>query len=206
MLWSTGSRLRASDKPNDVDAGDVTKADVHGLQGNNLSLFRPQNVPPAQAYFADYDGLFGDAEKAGHLGDVEIWQPCDDVQFGQTDTPLPPGYLPPGEPPELPPEFPPPTLEYSTNLELTKRAILPFCLPAGPGHTCFYQIRVRNTGTENYFGPILVFDQFAPLPAGSLVATNGGASSARSPFTRSPSPRSCSPAEAVVSISPSSAG
>ena len=173
MLWSTGSRLRASENPDAVDAGDVTKADVHGLQGNDLSLFRPQNVPPTQAYFADYDGLFGDAEKAGHLGDVEIWQPCDNVEFGAVDSPLPPGYLPPGEPPQLPPEFPPPPYTYNTNLELTKRPAPETCLPWFGGYACRYQVQVRNTGSENYFGSVLVADHLPAAPAGALMGTTG---------------------------------
>lgn len=175
MLWTTGSRLRASDKPDAVDAAaDITKADIHGLQGNDLSLVRPQNVPPAQAYYADYDNLFGDAEKSGHLGDVEIWQPCDKVEFGAvTDGALPPGYTPPGEPPTLPPEFPPPVYEYNTNLELTKRAATQTCLPYGPGYACIYQMRVRNTGPDNYVGPILVDDTLPAAPAGALIGTTG---------------------------------
>ena len=173
MLWSTGSRLRSSEKPDEIDAGDATKADVHGLQGNDLSLVRPQNVPPSQSYFADYDGLFGDAEKAGHLGDVEIWQPCDSVDFGAADSPLPPGYFPPGAPPELPPEFPPPVYDYNTNLELTKRASPQMCAPWGAGYFCQYQVRVRNTGPDNYTGQILVDDKLPALPAGAIIGTTG---------------------------------
>ena len=75
MLWSTGHRLRQSAVAQGGEGEG--EADVHGLQGNAILLVRPQNVPPQQSYFADYDGFFGDAAKAGHMGDVEIWQPCD---------------------------------------------------------------------------------------------------------------------------------
>ena len=75
-LWSTGSRLRSSANPDAVDDGSGPP-DVHGLQGNDASLVRPQNVPPAQAYYIDYDGLFGDAANSGHMGDVAVWQPCE---------------------------------------------------------------------------------------------------------------------------------
>lgn len=68
MLWSAGHRLRPSE-----DGEAAGEADVHGLQGNDVNLVRPQNLPPQQSYFTDYDNLFGDAAKAGHVGDVEIW-------------------------------------------------------------------------------------------------------------------------------------
>ncbi|MGI9477796.1 MAG: hypothetical protein ACR2PI_13930, partial [Hyphomicrobiaceae bacterium] len=174
MLWSTGSRLRSSDKPDTIDTtGDISRADIHGLQGNDLSLSRPQNVPPAQSYFADYDNLFGDAEKSGHVGDVEIWQPCDKVEFGGITGELPPGYTPPGEPPTLPPVFPPPVYEYNANLELTKRAAPQSCIPWGAGYACRYQVRVRNTGPDNYIGQILVNDTLPATPAGALIGTTG---------------------------------
>ena len=74
-LWSTGDNLRNSQAHADK-LGDEGPLDVHGLQGNDVSLVRPQNEPPFKSYFVDYDGQFGDGEKAGHVGDVEIWQPC----------------------------------------------------------------------------------------------------------------------------------
>ena len=49
MLWSTGSRLRSSEKPDAVDDG-AGEADVHGLQGNDASLARPLNTPPANPF------------------------------------------------------------------------------------------------------------------------------------------------------------
>ena len=66
----------ATARPTPAKLGDEGPLDVHGLQGNDVSLVRPQNEPPFTSYFVDYDGQFGDTEKAGHVGDVEIWQPC----------------------------------------------------------------------------------------------------------------------------------
>lgn len=110
FLWTTGERLRAGEfAQGDAEGDPAANADVHGLQGNAISLVRPQNVPPMTTYFTDYDSFFGDAEKAGHMGDVEIWQPCDGYPGLQTFGEYPPGWLPPGDiPPEFPPEFPDP--------------------------------------------------------------------------------------------------
>jgi hypothetical protein len=169
MLWSTGHRLRPG-----TDDAEAAEADVHGLQGNDISLVRPQNTPPQQSYFTDYDSLFGDAAKSGHVGDVEIWQPCEGApdfagfaapSFGQ----LPPGILPPGDvPPDLPPEFPP-EYEFETNLKLTKRAKPKTCSPFFGGWLCQYTVRVTNTGPDNYFGPILVRDWLPAAPAGAVM-------------------------------------
>jgi hypothetical protein len=168
FLWSTGERLVASD----TEAPDTF--DVHGLQGNKTSAVRPANTPPSDSYFVDYDGFVGDNEKAGHLGDVEVYQPC-----GQTEAsappvtgtpPLPPGFVPPGTviPPELPPDFPPPTVDFSANLELIKRTTTPTCLPAGGGWFCGFRVRVRNTGPDNYFGDIQIRDALPGNPAGAF--------------------------------------
>ena len=81
----------ATARPTPDQLGDEGPLDVHGLQGNDVSLVRPKNEPPFSSYFVDYDGQFGDGEKAGHVGDVEIWQPChSSYGFGQ----LTPGYWP----------------------------------------------------------------------------------------------------------------
>lgn len=166
MLWSTGHRLRQSAIAQSGEGEG--EADVHGLQGNAVSLVRPENVPPRQSYFADHDGFFGDAAKAGHMGDVEIWQPCEGVstpQFGS----LPPGIFPPGDmPPDLPPEYPP-EYEFETNLKLVKRAMPKTCLPWAGGWLCRYQIRVTNTGPDNYFGPVMVDDWLPAHPAGAVI-------------------------------------
>jgi hypothetical protein len=175
-LWSTGHRLRPGAL---ADAGLIeaaakeeapAQADVHGLQGNDISLVRPQNVPPQQSYFVDYDGYFGDAAKAGHMGDVEIWQPCDGVP-AQTVTQLPPGFSPPlSEPPsDFPPDFPPPDYDYEANLKLKKRTLFKDCADWGAGWLCGYRVLVTNTGPDAYFGPILIRDRLPANPAGALM-------------------------------------
>ena len=170
MLWSTGHRLRQSAIAQGGEGEG--EADVHGLQGNAVSLVQPENVPPQQSYFGDYDGFFGDAAKAGHMGDVEIWQPCEgapDFAGVQTFGELPPGIFPPGDvPPDLPPEYPP-EYEFETNLKLVKRADPKTCLPWANGWLCRYKVRVTNTGPDNYFGPIVVDDWLPANPPGAVM-------------------------------------
>ena len=169
FLWTTGERLRAGEFAQGDGEGDpAANADVHGLQGNPIDLVRPQNVPPMTTYFTDYDQFFGDAEKAGHMGDVEIWQPCDGVPAPQETGELPPWWNPPGDgiPPEYPPEFPPPEHEFHTNLELRKWADPKTCFSWGSYWICGYKIRIRNTGPEDYFGDITIRDTFPFAPPG----------------------------------------
>ncbi|GBE43617.1 putative peptidoglycan binding domain protein [bacterium BMS3Bbin10] len=74
-LWSTGDALR----DNPVHGARLAQGgplNVHGLQGNALSLVRPANVPPWETYFVDYDSQFDDPQAAGHVGDVEIAREC----------------------------------------------------------------------------------------------------------------------------------
>ncbi len=160
-LWSTGSRLRSSENPDAVDDGSG-EADVHGLQGNDASLVRPQNVPPTQAYYIDYDGLFGDGAKSGHMGDVAIWQPCEGFEIRGD---LPPGFYPPGGIIVI--DWPDPH-GHPTNLRLRKRAIRD-CVRWGAGWACRFAIRIRNTGPNPYFGPLRIDDHMPGLPPGSLV-------------------------------------
>jgi hypothetical protein len=166
ILWATGGRLVAS------DGDQATEPDVHGLQGNAVSLARPENTPPSSSWFVDYDGMVGDATKAGHMGDVEIFQPCGE-QTGEAEPrpDYPEGYLPPGEviPPDWPPDFPPPEFPFNTNLELIKRAAPQQCTRYSVGWFCRFTIRVRNTGPDVYFGHILVKDFLPATPAGALM-------------------------------------
>ncbi|MGI9421820.1 MAG: hypothetical protein ACR2PA_01345 [Hyphomicrobiaceae bacterium] len=187
MLWSTGDRLRTN-APG-IGFGEVAveppppaaEPDVHGIQGNDIALVRPQNVPPTQTYFADYDGTFGDPTAIGHIGDIEIWQPCQTDYAGYEPIPggdfgFPPGYgiLPPDTiPPDLPPEFPPPVVEFSANLKIEKWAPVLECPSLGFGYLCPFKVRVTNEGPDNYFNDLLLEDVFAPLPAGSLTGYNG---------------------------------
>jgi len=157
-LWSTGDNLRNS--PSYASQlNDEGPLDVHGLQGNDVSLVRPKNEPPLNSYFVDYDGQFGDSEKAGHVGDVEIWQPChSSYGLGQ----LTPGYWPDGEWPGF---WLPPTGTLATNLRLEKKAIT--CWPIGGGkHRCGFSIKVINTGPGLYHDHIQVRDM---IPAGTTA-------------------------------------
>ena len=165
-LWSTGSRLRSSANPDAVDDGS-SPPDVHGLQGNDASLVRPQNVPPAQAYYIDYDGLFGDAANSGHMGDVAVWQPCEggfEIRGA-----LPPGYYPFGG--EIIVDHFTPPHGHPTNLRLHKRAI-GHCVHWGAGWACPFAISIRNTGPNWYFGPLAIDDHMPGLPSGSLVGVS----------------------------------
>ncbi|MEM9330585.1 MAG: hypothetical protein AAGA53_04620 [Pseudomonadota bacterium] len=157
-LWTTGGRLVSSVDP----LGGP--ADVHGLQGNSIGLTRPANVPPQASYYIDYDGFYGDGEKAGHMGDVEVYQPC----VTKADHQYPPGYWPPGDipPPDWPPVFPPPERPFETNLRLTKIASPKTCEPMFGGWSCNYKVRVRNVGPDAYHGDILVKDVVPGAPAG----------------------------------------
>ena len=156
-LWSIGDNLR--NNPANADRlASGGPAEVHGLQINPIELVRPQNEPPFTSYFIDYDGQFGDAEKAGHVGDVEIWQSCKgQTGFGN-------GYsIPPYG--ELPPGYTPPSYD-TFNLRLTKRARPRDCVAGGGGWFCFYTVRVTNTGPGAYLGPVTVYDQLPGAPAG----------------------------------------
>jgi hypothetical protein len=156
-LWTTGDALR-NDEKHLAKLGDEGPLEVHGLQGNDVALVRPQNAPPFQSYFVDYDGQFGDAGKAGHVGDVEIWQPCEGS----------PGFseLYPGYPPQgyvwVDDEIPPLDRRRS-NLKIKKRPL--FCWAIGGGkHRCAYRITVTNTGPHSYHGHIEVQDTIPDLP------------------------------------------
>lgn len=76
-LWSTGEQLRNARDPAIIQrlqpGGPLI---VDGLQGNAVSLLRPQNEPPFETYFIDYDDRFDDPQTRGHLGDVVIWRVC----------------------------------------------------------------------------------------------------------------------------------
>jgi hypothetical protein len=169
MLWSTGERLRN----NDALAGklvDEGPLDIHGLQGNDASLVRPQNAPPFASYFVDYDEQqAGSTEKAGHVGDVEIWQPCEGAP-GFTQ--LVPGYPPPGTVPpggELPPGgWEPPPVDTPTNLKLEKKAVS--CWSIGNGkHRCGFIITVTNTGPGVYNDTIQVRDTIPSAPGVTAI-------------------------------------
>ncbi len=89
---------------------------VHGVQITSTVLVRPANEPPFGSWFIDYDGFFEDPEVKGHVGDVEVWRPCEG-RAGWYE-PVPGGYLPPFYPPDFPPCLDVEAVEY-------------WCTPAG---------------------------------------------------------------------------
>lgn len=121
-LFSTGDRLR-DDRSMEEELIAGGPLDVHGLQINSTGLTKPQNEPPFGSWFVDYDGFFDDPELRGHVGDVEIWRPCEG-RAGYYE-PLPGGgFLPPYWPPEFPPETEiPPCLDVED--------VAYWCTPAG---------------------------------------------------------------------------
>lgn len=164
-------------------SGDTLRDDpvMHGLQGNDRALTRPDNEPPASSYFIDYDGRVDDPRQYGHVGDVEIWQPCDQRAEIDTFTPaadlppdyVPPLYVPPGEtPPDgwQPDDTPPVgTPDWAYNLRLDKKAVGNSCSAGGLGFLCDYVIRVTNIGPDAYFGPVVVNDKLPAAPAGAVM-------------------------------------
>ena len=76
-LWSTGEQLRNARDPAIIQrlqpGGPLI---VDGLQGNATPLLRPQNEPPFESYFIDYDDRFDDPQTRGYLGDVVIPRVC----------------------------------------------------------------------------------------------------------------------------------
>ena len=147
FLWSTGDSLR--DNPTlaaQLAAGGP--AVVHGLQGNDKDFVRPLNDPPFSSYFTDYDSTFDDPDNQGHIGDVEIWQPCI-------------GYTPPYFPP------PPPPPSGTFNLTIDKQGFP--CVQAQDSYFCGFTIRVTNTGTTPYWAPITIEDWLPAVPPGAVM-------------------------------------
>ncbi len=83
-LWSTGERLL---DPGNGSSGFPT---VDGLQGNDTSLYQPQNTPPTQSWFVDYDDQPGDPNFRGYMGAIAT-VPCGGIGYVP-----PPVYCPPG--------------------------------------------------------------------------------------------------------------
>jgi hypothetical protein len=121
-LVKTGDRLR--DNPEfeaQLAAGGPLA--VHGVQITATALVRPANEPPFGSWFVDFDGYFEDPEVEGHVGDVEVWHPCEGrAGYGEQ---VPGGYLPP----YYPPYFPPPPGDTPPCIDVD--AVEYFCTPAG---------------------------------------------------------------------------
>lgn len=122
-LVKTGDKLRDDPALADrlIEGGPLS---VHGVQLTTSFLVRPQNEPPFGSWFADFDGFFADPEVKGHVGDVEVWRPCEGRAGWYESLPYP-GDLPvPGWPPGWPP-----TDELPQCLEV--EVVEYFCTPAG---------------------------------------------------------------------------
>lgn len=155
-VWSTGDALRNVPELQEPRV-------VHGLQGNETALVRPQNVPPENSVFADYDGKFNDPQAEGHVGDVEIWQPCESrPTYGE--------YVPPAEPPyDVPWGDDTPEGDPDFNLTLEKYADPKECFEQFGGWMCWYTITVTNTGSNDFVGPITVRDWVPAAPPGTWM-------------------------------------
>jgi len=178
-LWSTGDALRndPAQAASLLPGGPLV---VHGLQGNKISLVRPFNTPPWASWFVDYDIQFADPEKAGHVGDVEVYRNC---AGGRAESfpgwyPIPEWYPPEGW-------FPPDWWPKTPDLDLQKIANTCVETPGLPGtFDCTYTIAVTNVGAAPYVGIIHVDDNppatalYIPPPGGSIpwnCAQPGGA-------------------------------
>ena len=76
-LWTTGEHLReGADKERDYKGGARV---VHGLQATAKGNVRPANAPPYETWFVDNDGQFDDADLYSRVGDIAIYDPCDEV-------------------------------------------------------------------------------------------------------------------------------
>jgi hypothetical protein len=96
FVWSTGEQLRRSSNP--AIAAQLAPggpAEVNGLQGNEIELVRPLNVPPFQTYFIDYNDRFDDPAALGHMGDVAIWRICGQGSIPGFGWLTPPAWMPP---------------------------------------------------------------------------------------------------------------
>lgn len=83
FLWTTGERLRHSaDKEVAERLATMGAEIVDGLQGNRVPRVRPQNEPPYETYFIDFDDRFESERARGHMADVAIWRVCGPVLRG----------------------------------------------------------------------------------------------------------------------------
>ncbi|UVK41399.1 hypothetical protein LHFGNBLO_000632 [Mesorhizobium sp. AR10] len=99
-LVNTGDKLRDNPALAEQLAAGGPLA-VHGVQITPTPLVKPANVPPFGSWFVDFDSYFEDPEVEGHVGDVEVWHPCEG-RAGYYEE-IPGGYLPPFYPPDFPP-------------------------------------------------------------------------------------------------------
>lgn len=146
-LWHTGEHLRADSDIVRVSRGGPRL--VHGLQGIYKSRVRPDNEPPYEAWYVDYDANFADAETYGHVGNVAIFGPCEtNVTYSAERVEIP-------------------VWTRGPNLVVEKR-----CEPAAFGGKVRCVITVRNTGDAAAEGVVEIVDQTRILwgpSAGSII-------------------------------------
>ena len=147
-LWLTGEHLRAGSDIVRVARGGPSL--VGGLQGVYKSRVRPDNAPPFEAWYVDYDAAYSDEETYGHIGNVGIFGPCkSSVTYSADHVEIP-------------------VWTKGPNLVVEKR-----CEPIAFGGRVRCVIVVRNTGDATGEGPITIIDETRTLwgpVAGKIIA------------------------------------
>ena len=137
-LWLTGEHLRAGSDIVRVSRGGPRL--VGGLQGIYKSRVRPDNEPPFEAWYVDYDAAYDDEETFGHIGNVAIFAPCkSSVTYAAERVEIP-------------------VWTAGPNLVVEKR-----CEPVAFGGRVRCVIVVRNTGDATGSGDIEIVDETRTL-------------------------------------------
>jgi peptidoglycan hydrolase-like protein with peptidoglycan-binding domain len=143
-LWATGDGLRQVTRrtiaPRQAAARDETQF-LNGLQGNAVTLVRPENAPPKLARFVDFSGAYSTERTRGWIGDIAIPVVC------QPQDP----YVPPPALPPLPPA------QNALDLAIDKQQIGACTI----GGICRFRISVRNVNSAAYRGPLLIRDEIS---------------------------------------------
>ncbi len=143
-LWATGDGLRQITRrtiaPRQAAARDETQF-LNGLQGNAVTLVRPENAPPKLARFVDFSGAYSAERTRGWIGDIAIPVLC------QPQDP----YVPPPALPPLPPA------QNVLDLAIDKQQIGACTI----GGICRFRISVRNVNSAAYRGPLLIRDEIS---------------------------------------------
>lgn len=174
-LVKSGDKLRDNPGLAEQLAGGGPLA-VHGVQITPTALVKPANAPPFGAWFVDFDGYFGDPEADGHVGDVEVWHPCE--SRAGYDEQMPGGGVPPcldrgcasipncrrGDR-DRDCRSP---VEKKVDLILKKRTRTPVCTADG---VCTFVLDIINNGSVLYDGPLTVTDTY---PYGAPASSTFG--------------------------------
>ena len=139
LLWASGDALR--DNPNYVDflsnGGELI---LNGLQASPFNKPKPENTPPYESAYVDYQANLYDPFAPGSIGDVDIFRT---------------GCAKPEEPPEEPEE---------PDLEIEKEAESAQC---DPGGKCHFTVTIRNLGPGDFVGSLVFID--TPATPGSTL-------------------------------------